>query len=275
MAVPNLTFPLARTIRDFPNLGYLRLNTNGLALKYYAGEIEDAGFHKVKVSIDSLKVGKYQGDSAKGGQNVTEVLEGISEMKRRGILTRINMVVGKYNEGEIPEMLEFCTESGLELKLFDLTSYRDSLSSNPNFWGENYFSLVPLAKKLTERFGSPKIVYAVGGFGNPMPVFRIDSDSPIRLRISESSAMYDESCVGCQDFLCQDGFCNFTLTTDGNLKPCRPEGLDFGLKLVDSNGKLLTDNEMKAQFGKATKLFRGVQERSRTLEEMKQSWNIQ
>jgi len=273
LATPNLTFPLARIIRDFRNLGYLRLNTNGLALKDYADSIEESGFHKVKVSIDSLKIGKYQGTYKRDAQNVKEILEGIDVIREKRIPVRINMVVGKYNEDEVLEMVDFCETKGLELKLFDITFYRDSLATNHKFWENNYVSLVPLVKEFSERFGSPKIVYAVGGFGNPMPVFRAESDSPIRLRISESSAMYDESCAGCQDFLCQDGFCNLTLTTDGDIKPCRPEGLDFGLRLVDHHGKLLPDEQIRKKFAKAIKLFQGVKEKQRTLDDITESWS--
>ncbi|MFH0936414.1 MAG: radical SAM protein [Candidatus Woesearchaeota archaeon] len=274
LAVPDSTFKLAETIKEFPNLGYLRLNTNGISLKKHASTIKRLGFDKVKVSIDSLKTGKHQLNSSKRySQNyVSEVMQGIYALKEIDIPIRVNMVVGKYNIKEVLDMIDFCEKNELELKLFDITFYRDALSKNKNFWLENYVSLFPIAKELELQFGSPRIVYAVGGFGNPMPVFKPDSQSPIRLRISENSAMYSEGCYECQDYICQDGFCNITLTTDGDIKPCRPEGLDFGLKLVDQDGNLLPDEEIEEKLMNTIKLFQDVKEKKRSLDDMVSSW---
>ncbi len=274
LAVPETTFEVGKTISEFPNLGYLRLNTNGVALKQHADRIQDIGFKKVKVSIDSLRTGKYENPSQKSSlqMKVSDVLDGVDEMIKRDVTTRINMVVGRFNLNEVQEMIEFCDEKDLELKLFDITFYRDALSHNSNFWNENYVSLNPLCKELETKFGSPRIVYAVGGFGNPMPIFKPDSSSPIRVRTSEKTARYREECVKCLDYMCQDGFCNITLTTDGDLKPCRPEGLNFDLKLVNENGDLLSDREIKIKLTKAIDLFRGTQAKERTLDEMVKSW---
>src|SRR3972149_7062615 len=276
LAVPKTTLEVAETISGFPNLGYLRLNTNGIALKHYADRIQEIGFHKIKVSIDSLRIGKYENPSQKSSSKikVSDVLEGIDEMIKREILTRINMVVGRYNIEEVQEMIEFCDERNLELKLFDITFYRDALSRNSNFWNENYVSLNPLCEELEKRFGPPRIVYAVGGFGNPMPIFKPDSSSPIRVRTSEKTARYREECIKCSDYMCQDGFCNITLTTDGNLKPCRPEGLDFDLKLINGNGDLLSDKDIKTKLTKAIELFRGTKKKERSLDEMVRSWGL-
>jgi cyclic pyranopterin phosphate synthase len=277
LAVPKVTFPIAQTISQFEDLGYLRLNTNGVGIIDNSEDIEKSRFHLIKVSIDSLRTGKYQLQTSKKTpqSHVNEVLGGVQEMKKRNISVRINMVVGKYNVNEVLEMMDFCETNNLELKLFDITYYRDALSNQPNFWKDNYQSLLPLANELERRFGKPRIVYAVGGFGNPMPIFKPDSTSPIRVRISENSAMYVDKCPECQDYMCQDGFCNITLTTDGNLKTCRPEGLDLNLNLVDSNGKLLDDTKIKERIKKAILLFQETHPKQRTLEEMMECWGVE
>jgi molybdenum cofactor biosynthesis enzyme MoaA len=265
---------LADTIRKFQNLGYLRLNTNGLALEDYTEIIAEKGFTKVKVSIDSLRTGKYTNPSRKSSFDTDSVLRGIRAVKEKAIPIRINMVVGRYNIGEVQEMINFCSENGFELKLFDITYYRDALSWNKNFWKRNYISLLPIAENLEEQFGKPEIAYAVGGFGNPMPVFRANTTSPIRLRISELKAFYRPECINCEDYICQDGFCNITITSDGSIKPCRPEGLDFDLKLTDKDGNLLSDVFLKEKIKRVIDLFRGTQEKERNLEEMLDSWKI-
>lgn len=273
LAIPDATFRIAQAIRELPNLGYLRLNTNGLAIIENLERIKEVDFDKVKVSLDSLRIGKYQGNNkGKKQYEVSQVLEGVELLRDLEIPIRINMVVGRFNIDEVPEMIDYSKEKGLELKLFDITFYRDAITSDPHFWKDNYVSLNPLIEQLNERFGAPRIVYAVGGFGNPMPVFNPDSDSPIRVRTSEEKARYVEECVNCADYMCQDGFCNLTLTTDGDLKTCRPEGLDFDLKLTDREGNLLPEEQISERLQRAIGLFKTSKEKGRTLDEMITSW---
>ncbi|MDD5331677.1 MAG: radical SAM protein [Candidatus Nanoarchaeia archaeon] len=261
LKVPEITFAIAETIKKLPEVKYLRLNTNGILLQNYANNIKKNGFDKVKVSLDSLKKTK----------NTELTLRGLAEIKKRNIPIRINMVVSKKNADEIFEMIKFCEENEFELKLFDITYYRDCNSANPKFWRENYFSLLPLLQELKKKYGNPEMVLSVGGYGNPMPVFKQNSQSPIRLRISEQEARYVEQCKICPDYMCQDGFCNITLSTDGNLKTCRPEGLDFGLSMV-KDGQLLSNQEITKKFSKVIDLFKSSRKTMRSLGKMSSSW---
>lgn len=261
LVVPELTFPIAKTISGFNDLGYSRLNTNGVLIKNYSNEIIHSEFSKVKVSLDSLR-SKY----------FTEINDGIKILKVNNIPTRINMVVGQNNKNEIYEMIDFCNKNELELKFFDITRYCDTNSSDPDFWKDDYFSLLPLYNELKERYGSPEIVFAVGNYGNPMPVFKPNSSSPIRLRISEQKAYYIKDCIKCKDYMCQDGFCNITLSTDGVLKPCRPEGLDFNTNLFE-DGKLKSDSEIEKVFKHLLSIFKSSEIKNRKLNEVVESWN--
>lgn len=262
LVVPNITFPLAKTISDFSDLEYLRLNTNGVFIQNYIDKIIESDFNKIKISLDSLKQ-----------ENFLEISKGIELLKESNISIRINMVVSKSNKYEIFNMIGFCEKNDLELKLFDITFYRDCISPCPDFWKKNYFSLIPLAKELRKKYGEPEIVMAVGGYGNPMPVFKPNSKSPIKLRISENKAFYVEKCKNCQDYMCQDGFCNITLSANGILKPCRPEGLDFDLNLFNKDENLLSDEETKKKFQKVLTLFKQSKRRTRSLNEMISMWN--
>lgn len=260
LVVPDLTFPIAKIISQFNGLRYLRLNTNGVLINKYIDEISKSGFAKVKISLDSLK-----------SQHFAEIERGIKYLREENIPIRINMVVGQYNKNEIWEMINFCENYGLELKLFDITYYRDSNSANPDFWRDNYFSLLPLLSELQKKYGEPEIVFTIGNYGNPMSVFKPASDSPIRLRISEQSAHYVKDCVKCKDYMCQDGFCNITLSTDGILKPCRPEGLNFNTQLTDNN-VLKPETEIEKIFKHVLKLFTCSKVRNRNLNEIVESW---
>jgi molybdenum cofactor biosynthesis enzyme MoaA len=262
LVVPNITFSIAKIINNFSDLEYLRLNTNGVLIQKYINEIIESGFHKIKISLDSIK-----------SDNFSIISKSIKLLKKNNMDIRINMVVSNSNKDEIYDMIEFCEKNDLELKLFDITFYRDCISPNSNYWKNEYFSLIPLSKELRKRYAKPKIIMSIGGYGNPMLVFKPNTKSQIRLRISEDKAFYVKECKNCPDFMCQDGFCNITLSTNGILKPCRPEGLDFDSNLFDRNGDLFSDYKVKEKFQKVLTLFKESKRKTRTFDEMISMWD--
>jgi len=261
LVVPKLTFLIAKTISNFTNLGYLRLNTNGILIKDYFDEIVQSKFSKIKISLDSLK-----------SKNFIDIQKGVKILKKQNIPIRINMVVGQNNKDEIYEMINFCEKNELELKIFDITHYCNTNSDNPDFWKNDYFSLLPLYDELKEKYGNPEIVFAVGNYGNPMPVFKPNTSSPVRLRISEQKAYYTKDCIECKDYMCQDGFCNITLSTDGTLKPCRPEGLDFDTNLFKDD-MFKSSLEIKNIFRHLLSIFKSSEIKNRSLKDVVDSWD--
>jgi len=271
LIVPEITFALTKRINKYKNLGYLRLNTNGLLLKKYAQQLQTANFDKIKISLDTLNPKKHL-QITNQSQSIKFILEGIEEMRKRKISLRIHTVVGKYNQNEIEEIITFCKNKGLDLKLFDLTYYKDIKSSNFSFWKENYVSLRDITKKLEKRYNKPKIINAIGGYGHNMKVFTTEMGTKIIIRNTEESAHYINECKKCPDYMCQDGFCNIVLSADGNLKFCRPKGLDFGLNLLNSKGKLIRDKEIRIKLQNAIILFKKAKKKTRTFNEMLSTW---
>ncbi|MEA3452817.1 MAG: hypothetical protein U9Q96_00580 [Patescibacteria group bacterium] len=160
----------------------------------------------------------------------------------------------------------------MNIKLFDLTYYRNALSNSYEEWKENYVSLEDIRIKLEKKYGAAKIVNAIGGYGHDMIVFSAGNNIKIRLRDTETSAHYIDECQNCPDYICQDGLCSVTLAADGNLKLCRPKGLDFQLNLLDAEGNIVSDDEIRAKLQKAITLFNQSKKKHRSFKDMVSSW---
>lgn len=250
-----LTFGLASYINDFKDLGYLRLNTNGIKVFENLEEIEKSNFSLVKVSLDDLI-------------NFESVVCGVKLLRERDVSVRINMVVTNTNYDCVFDMIEFAKDLECELKLFDLTYYKEVVSKDFEFWKKKFVSLKPVVKYLEDQFGGSEVVYSVGNYGNPMQIFNSNSSSPIRVRSSEDFAFYSSFCENCSDFMCQDGLSNLTLTCDGFLKTCRPKGLDLDMRLFDEKGVVLSNGEILDKFRRVKNFFEESVKIKRSLNEL-------
>ncbi|MEK6961438.1 MAG: hypothetical protein AABX47_09800 [Nanoarchaeota archaeon] len=92
------------------------------------------------------------------------------------------------------------------------------------------------------------------------------------MRSSEVEGRYHAKCADCLDNPCQDGFCNLTLTLDGRLKACRPEGIPIMPKIIDETRRLLPDEDLKLAFGEAIRIFQSTKKTLRDLNEILKSW---
>lgn len=267
LVVPEITFPLAKKISQFKNLHYLKLNTNGTFLKKYINDIINSGFGEVKVSLDILTPNSIQ-NLSHYQNNVKQIVDGIKESIKHQLPVRLQSVITKQNLPELDKIINFCTDISVDLKLFDLTYYKDAISTNKIYWQKNYISLEHVNSLLEEKFGKPQIVHAVGGFGHPNKVFTTAKNTKIMIRDTEVSAFYTEKCKKCDNYMCQDGLCTLTLSADARLKLCRPRGINLGLNLANKNGTLKTDKQIAAIFKKAIHLFKTATETKRSFSDL-------
>ncbi|MEI8194691.1 MAG: GTP 3',8-cyclase MoaA [Phycisphaerae bacterium] len=102
------------TIRD------LALTTNGLTLPHQAQAYAQAGLHRVNISLDSLNPERFA--ALTGVAGLPRVLEGIRTAQRVGLSPiRINTVVVRgQNESDLPSLLEFAADHGLEIRFIEL-----------------------------------------------------------------------------------------------------------------------------------------------------------
>ncbi len=118
---PLLRRDLADLIRQMPKDLNISLTTNGIFLAEQAKALAEAGLDRVNVSLDSLKPETYAAITGGQESDLEKVLAGIDAAKEAGLVPiKLNVVVLKKNEAEIPEMIEFCRRKGLILQLIEL-----------------------------------------------------------------------------------------------------------------------------------------------------------
>ena len=122
---PLLRHNLAGLIREMPQELNLSLTTNGILLAEQARSLAKAGLDRVNVSLDSLDPETYM--AITGGQegDLEKVLAGIDAALDAGLVPiKLNIVVLKENEAEIPGLIDFCRKKGLIAQLIQLLDLR-------------------------------------------------------------------------------------------------------------------------------------------------------
>lgn len=183
-------------------LDELTLTTNGTQLHRFAGTIAEAGIKRVNVSLDSLRSDRFRHITRRG--DLARVLAGIAAAKAAGLAVKINMVaLAGLNEDEIPHMLAWCSEEGLDLTLIETMPLGEVEEDRVGRYLpldvvkrrlEEIYTLVPS----THRTGGPARYYRVEGTGT-----RLGLITPLtgnfcagcnRIRITATGAVY--GCLG-------------------------------------------------------------------------------
>jgi molybdenum cofactor biosynthesis enzyme MoaA len=252
------TFQLAHLAKDLRtekgSEGYTKLNTNGANLLRYQDGVVCAGFDELKVSLDTLNPATFKELARRNEKVFDATLQGILAVKDE-VPVRLQTVVGKYNIDELPQMLAFCIEHGLDIKLFDISRYDNALAGSGNFADMNYVSLDTVSQILEEQYGEPAIKYAVGGYGHAKKVFTSPEGTRIEIRDTSKSAQYSpDLCESCPNYMCQDGLCNLVIAADGHIRFCREGGAEQTIPTQTERG-IKSPDELKSDFLKAAGIF--------------------
>ncbi len=118
---PLLRKNLAGLISQMPQDLDISLTTNGVFLAEQAESLARAGLDRVNVSLDSLNPETYCAITGGKAGDLERVLAGIDAAREAGLVPiKLNVVVLKKNEAEIPELIDFCRRKGLILQLIEL-----------------------------------------------------------------------------------------------------------------------------------------------------------
>ncbi len=166
---------LVQNISDLKEIKEVAMTTNGILLKRFALKLKKAGLSRVNVSLDTLNPQKFN-EITRGG-NIQDVLEGIKEAKKVGLLPiKINVVVIKgFNTDEIDEFINMATDDVIvrfiELMPIGLIASNDSkfvsnqeiYNQNKHYFMDNIEQSVSPAKYYNKKESSGKV-----GFINPI-----------------------------------------------------------------------------------------------------------
>ena len=122
---PLLRHDLAGLIREMPQELNLSLTTNGILLAEQARSLAKAGLDRVNVSLDLLNPETYMAITGGREGDLEKVLAGIDAALDAGLTPiKLNIVVLKENEAEIPDLIDFCRKKGLIAQLIQLLDLR-------------------------------------------------------------------------------------------------------------------------------------------------------
>ncbi|MBB4153067.1 cyclic pyranopterin phosphate synthase [Sphingomonas jinjuensis] len=181
-------------------LDELTMTTNGTRLRQHADTLYDAGIRRLNVSFDSRDPDRFRFITRHG--DVAQVLDGITAAQEAGLRVKINMVALKgLNEDEIPSMLQWCVDEGLDLSLIETMP----LGAIDEDRIDRFVPLTRVFDDLSTRFALNRDDHRSGG---PARYWRVgDSDTRLGL-ISPLTANF---CDGCN---------RVRLTTEGKLYAC-------------------------------------------------------
>ncbi len=118
---PLLRRDLAGLISQMPQDLDISITSNGIFLAEQAGPLANAGLDRVNVSLDSLRPQTYRAITGGREGDLEKVLAGIDAAREAGLAPiKLNVVVLKENEAEIPDLIDFCRQKGLIAQLIEL-----------------------------------------------------------------------------------------------------------------------------------------------------------
>jgi GTP 3',8-cyclase len=136
----------------------LTLTTNGSQLAKYADQLAANGVRRINVSVDTLDAAKFKEITRWG--DLAKVKDGIRAAQKAGLEIKINAVALKgVNEAEIPDMMRWCGDEGLDLTLIETMPLGDIEGDRT----DQYLPLSVVRAQLLEQFTLEDIPYKTGG----------------------------------------------------------------------------------------------------------------
>lgn len=107
---------LVEMISSLDGIKDFGLTTNGILLDKFAGDLLQAGLHRVNVSLDTMDPRKFR-QTTRGG-DIKMVMRGIEAARQAGLSPiKINCVVrNSSSEPDAMEVKEFCVKNDLEVR---------------------------------------------------------------------------------------------------------------------------------------------------------------
>jgi cyclic pyranopterin phosphate synthase len=127
-------FEIIERLSAIDGLADLCMTTNGMTLSRQATSLRDAGLHRINVSLDSLVAERFA--AITGADVLPRVLAGIDAAVTAGMSpVKINTVVVRgQNDRELPDLLRFAADRGLEIRFIELMP----MGPLHEQWGDRY-----------------------------------------------------------------------------------------------------------------------------------------
>lgn len=191
---------LVSQISSLPGLNDLSLSTNGAHLVEHAHALQQAGLHRLNISLDTLVPERFKQITHR--DCLGDVLAGIRLVRRLNFRPiKINMVVqAGVNDDEVENMLRFAIKNGLVLRLIE------TMPVGHEELGRSAVDLTAMARSLVQKYALEPHVETI-------------QTGPARMwRVPGTAAMFGVITPMSQHFCAA---CNrLRLGVDGTLYPC-------------------------------------------------------
>ncbi|MDD6024202.1 MAG: GTP 3',8-cyclase MoaA [Oscillospiraceae bacterium] len=208
-----------KALSRIPGIEELTVTTNGILLDRYAEDLKNAGVSRVNVSLDTLDPSKYT--KITGGGDISRVLSGIRRANAVGLAPlKINAVlIGGFNDDEIPEFVELTRQYPVELRFIELMPMGPGGEFGEQAFlpGDTVLQKCPQLQPLHQDGGVARLYQLPDGIG----------------RVGLISPLSRHFCNTCN---------RLRLTSEGKLKPCLHSSNEIplrGLHGEDLKAKLL------------------------------------
>jgi cyclic pyranopterin phosphate synthase len=223
---------LVSMLKALPGSPEVVMTTNAMLLADHAAALKDAGLDRLNVSLDTLRADRFERLSRRAG--LERALAGLDAAAAAGFTnTKLNTVVmGGYNDDEIPDLLTFSAERGLQLRFIEF------MPMASNDYGLNA-KRVPL-NEILERISAVGELEPIERGSGPASTYRLVSTGQTVGLIAAISLPFCDSCN------------RLRLTSDGILRSCLFEGGEVSVR------ELLADGDPDARLGEALDVLRRV-----------------
>ena len=218
-------------IAKVPDLRDLSLTTNGLLLDGVAKELREKGLRRVNISLPSLNEQTYR--KLTGG-NLQKALAGVKAAIEVGFCpVKLNMVLLRgMNVGDVPEMIEYASQTGTILQLIEL----DSINVTDTYYSTYYKNLDEQEEMLRKN--------AVTIEKRPLMHNRLIYHLPNATVEVVHPIENSDFCMHCT---------RLRVTSDGKLKPCLMRN-DNLIDILTPIRNGASDEQLKQLFAKANLL---------------------
>jgi len=164
----------------------IALTTNATQLHRFAKPLKSLGVKRINISLDSLDPLAF--NRITRGGNITRVLEGIDAGLEAGLKLKINTVALKNdNADEIPAMIEWAHERGMDMTLIEVMPMGD-ISANRT---DQYIPLTEIRETLEQKWALHNTTETTGG---PSRYVHINETGG---RLGFISPLSQNFCAGC------------------------------------------------------------------------------
>ncbi|HEY5442202.1 MAG TPA: radical SAM protein [Candidatus Saccharimonadales bacterium] len=234
------------------------LTTNGARLRPLFPTLEQLKDPRVFVSVDSYD--NITQETTEQGLRIEKWLKPriqnmITDMPDN-VHTRINFVLTAANQSQLPKLVDYAVEQGIDIKVFELLlrDYAFVEGQDPeDVFARQFVSVRTVLPSLAEQYGQADTYSGTGGKGIPMSSFKV-GDSRVIFFDSGVGSHYGEPCAGCPAFPCQEGLYAMTINENGVVHPsgCVNESTYVGMAAIEGAERTDAFRDMASMIGQAT-----------------------